>query len=179
MKLLATILDNQPAVRQIAQRVGVSNDQAIEIISLLVPVLARGLQTNTQASDGLGALLAALNRGNHQRYIVEPSSLAAQSTIDDGNAILGHILGTRDVSRNLAAYAARQTNVGSHRIKKMLPLVASLAMAALSRETERVVSTAPLGGTTESVLISLLVTDNNNGSIADDLLGMAGKVFTP
>ncbi|MGI9284940.1 MAG: DUF937 domain-containing protein [Pseudomonadales bacterium] len=178
MKLLETVLDNQPAVRQIALCVGVSNDQTIETISLLVPVLARGLQINTQTSAGLNALLGALNRGSHQRYIAEPSSLAAKSTIDDGNAILSHILSIKDVSRNLAAYAARQTSIGSHRIKKMLPLVASLTMATLSRETERADSTAPLGGTTESVLTSLLVTDNQ-GSIADDLLGMAGKVFTP
>lgn len=178
MKLLETLLENQPALRQIAQRVGVPNEQNIAIIKHLVPVLARGLQMNAQPVETGNVLLGALNRGNHQRYIDEPSSLAAQSAIDDGNAILGHILGSKNVSRNLAAYAARQTAVGSHRIKKMLPLVACLVMAVMSKETERADSTAPLGGTAESTLAALLITDNDT-AIADDLLSLAGRTFTP
>ena len=141
-------------------------------------MLARGLQINTQSFEGRSALLAALNRGDHQRYIDDPNSLAAQSAIDDGNAILKYVLSNKDVSRNLAAYAARQTSVGSHRIKKMLPLVADLTMAVLSKETERVESTAPLGGTAESVLTAL-VTIGDNTVIADDLFSTAGKTITP
>lgn len=178
MKLLESLLENQPALRQIAQRVGLPGDQATTITGHLVPVLARGLQINAQPSTGLNALLAALNRGDHQRYIDEPNSLATQSAINDGNAILSHVLGSKDVSRNLAAYVARQTDVGSHRIKKMLPLVAGLAMAVLSKEAERADSTAPLGGTAESALATLLKTGKDT-SIADDLLSMAGKAFTP
>lgn len=178
MKLLETLLENQPALRQIAQRTGVPNTQSITIIKYLAPVLVRGLQMNAQPLDGRNVLLGALNRGSHQRYIDDPSSLAAQSAVDDGNAILSHILGSKSVSRNLAAYAARQTAVGSHRIKKMLPLVACLIMAAMSKETERADSTAPLGGTAESTLTALLVTDNDT-AIADDLLSSAGKAFTP
>ncbi len=178
MKLLETLLENQPALRQIAQRIGVPSEENNKIISHLVPVLARGLQINAQPFAGRSALLAALNRGMHQRYIDEPNSLAAQRAIDEGNAILSHALGSKDVSRNLAAYAARQSGVGSHRIKKMLPLVADLTMAVLSKETERADSTAPLGGTAESTLVALLTT-NADTAIADDLLRMAGKALTP
>ncbi len=178
MKLLETLLENQPALRQIAQRVGVPNEQSIAIIKLLVPVLARGMQINAQPPGGHNVLLGALNRGDHQRYIDEPTSLAAHSAVDDGNAILSHILGSKDVSRNLAAYAARQTGVGSHRIKRMLPMLACLTMAVMSKEAERTDSTAPLGGTAESALTALLITDSGS-VIADDLLSMAGKAITP
>ncbi len=178
MRLLETILGNQPVLRQIAQRIGLSQDQTEAIIGHVIPVLARGLKKNVQPPTGLHALLSALNRGNHQRYIDEPNTLAAQTAVDDGNAILAHVLGNKDVSRNLAAYTARQTNIGSHRIKKMLPLIAAVAMGALSKETERADSTAPLGGTTESVLANFLAADGDS-PIADDLLSRSGKVFTP
>lgn len=178
MKLLETILANQAVLRQIAQRVGLSQDQTEAVIGHLIPVLARGLEKNAQPPAGFHTLLSALNRGDHRCYIDEPNTLATQSSIDDGNAILGHVLGSKDVSRNLAAYAARQTDIGSHRIKKMLPLAASLMMGALSKETERAESTAPLGGTAEAVLFDFLTTDSDD-SIVDDLLNIAGKAFTP
>jgi hypothetical protein len=46
----------------------------------------------------------------------------------DGNGILGHILGSKDVSRQVAAQASARTGIGADVLKKMLPLVATLAM---------------------------------------------------
>lgn len=178
MKLLQNLLDNQAALRQIAHLAGLPEEQAAQVMGHLVPVLARGLLISAQPVAGHNALLTALNRGNHQRYIDEPGSLATQSAVNDGNGILSHILGSRDISRNLAAFAARQTDIGSHRIKKMLPLVAALSMAVLSKEAERASSTAPLGGTGESAITALLVSTTDN-SLADELLGVGGKVVTP
>jgi hypothetical protein len=40
--------------------------------------------------------------GGHQRYVEDPSALTHQATVADGNAILGHILGSKDASRALA-----------------------------------------------------------------------------
>ena len=61
--------------------------------------------------------------------------LEADATRMDGNKILGHILGSKDVSRNVAAAAANDTGIDADLIKKALPLVAALAMGAMSKKT--------------------------------------------
>jgi hypothetical protein len=66
-------------------------------------------------------------------------------------------------------------------LKKMLPVVATLAMGALSKNTaqkgiQRTSAAAMPGGDLMSMLGPMLDADGD-GSIADDLLGLAGKFF--
>ncbi|MEE4186431.1 MAG: DUF937 domain-containing protein, partial [Gammaproteobacteria bacterium] len=101
----------------------------------LLPALTQGLQNNLQQGGGLDALAGALQSGNHQRYLDDPASLATPAAQADGNGILGHLLGSKDVSRQLAAQVSGKTGVDAAAIKQMLPMVAALAMGALSKQT--------------------------------------------
>jgi len=103
----------------------------------LVPALAAGVQKNTQAADGLAGLTRALQSGNHERYLDEPESLADSGATADGIGILGHVLGSKDVSRQVAAAATSETGIDVGIIKQMLPLVATLVMGGLSKQTGR------------------------------------------
>jgi hypothetical protein len=96
-----------------------------------LPALARGLQRNAAQPGGLDALLKALGTGGHDRYVDRPEELTREEAVADGNAILGHILGSKDVSRNLAGHAAQQTGLDAGILKKMLPVIAAVAMGAL------------------------------------------------
>ena len=118
----------RPAVRAV-------NDQASSAVGALLPALAGGLQRNVAEQGGLEALVGALTSGQHGRYLDDPALLGSADTISDGNAILGHILGTKDVSRAVASNAATTTGIGEDVLKKMLPVIATLAMGALSRQT--------------------------------------------
>jgi hypothetical protein len=77
----------------------------------------------------------ALSNGQHQQYVSDPAILGQAATIDDGNAILGHVFGDKDVSRQVAAQAAAQTGIGSDILKKMLPIAATLVMGALAKRS--------------------------------------------
>ena len=61
----------------------------------------------------MGALLSALTNGNHSQYLENPELLGQQSTVAEGNGILGHIFGSKEVSRSVAGQAAEQTGIGS------------------------------------------------------------------
>ena len=50
----------------------------------------------------------------------------------DGNAILGHILGSKDRSRAVAARAARQARLGDEVVRSMLPGLAAVTMGGLA-----------------------------------------------
>lgn len=133
MNLLDMLLDSQNsgAVGQIARQVGVNESDARRALEHLSPAVSRGIQRNIGAEGGLESLLKALQGGNHGRYLDDPSQLGR--AVDDGNGILGHIFGNKEVSRGVANQVSQQTGIGADLLKKMLPLIASLVMGALAK----------------------------------------------
>ena len=176
MNILETVLKaaGGSAVDSIAKNFGLNGSQTTDVIGQLIPALARGMQKNSQSSSGLEGLIGALTGGNHSQYIDKPDVLGQQATTDDGNAILGHIFGTKEVSREVASRVSGKTGVDTGIIKKMLPVLASLAMGAMSKQTAQVGINSPQSSGVTDLLSGFLDSDND-GSIADDLLGMAGK----
>ncbi len=170
--LLETILGAQGggAVSQIANQFGLNEGQVKDVIGQLAPALGRGIKENARSDGGLDSLMNALQKGNHSQYIDNPSALGAPQARLEGNSILGHILGSKEVSRELAGRAAGNTGVDSSIIKQILPLIAGLAMGGLSKQTGQ----AQSGNQITDVLGSFLDSDGD-GSAIDDLIGMAGK----
>jgi len=167
------------AVRQLADNFGLNENQAISAISNLVPALGQGLARNASTAGGLEGLMGALAGGGHQRYLEDPSTLSQEETVRDGNGILGHILGSKDVSRQVAQQASERTGVGADVLKKMLPVVAAMTMGTLSRQAAAS-PTAAAAGSAGGGLMGVLgqfLDSNRDGSVVDDVLGMASRFF--
>lgn len=198
MSILETILAAQGGdpVRKMGARVGVDENQAQAALQALLPMLAGAVQRNATQPGGLEGLLGALSDGHHQRYLDEPASLQDTQTIDDGNAILGHLLGSKDASRAVAARASAQTGIGADLIKQMLPLVAAMLMGGLSKGASASRGGMPgmgdaggglfgqlgggsAGGSGGGLLDMLtpMLDRNRDGSAIDDIIGMAGQLF--
>jgi hypothetical protein len=182
MNILNAIVgaDDGRAVGALARQFGLSGDQAASAISALLPALAGGLQRNVTQQGGLESLVGALTSGNHGRYLDDPAALSSPDAILDGNAILGHILGSKDVSRAVASNAAATTGIGEDLLKKMLPVIATLAMGALSRQTASAGGPAQVSGPAMSGSIGSLASFldlNRDGSVADEVIGFVGKLF--
>jgi hypothetical protein len=180
MDILQTILNtnNGAAAREAGRVVGLSSDQTSSALSALVPALAAGLQRNASQPGGLESLLGALSGGRHTRYVDDPASLTQPDTVSDGNAILGHILGSKDVSRAVAGRASAQTGIGEDVLKRLLPVAASLMMGALAKQqlgAPQGAGVAPGGGLLG--MLTPLVDRNRDGSMLDDIVGQAGKLF--
>ena len=186
MNLLESILNAKDgaAVSQLASQFGLNEDQAASAVQNLIPALAGGLQRNI-SQGGLNDLLGALTKGGHQRYLDDPSMLSSQAVQEDGNGILGHLLGSKDVSRQVAAQASTRTGISESVLKQMLPVVASLAMGALSRQTSSPASSPGLSGVSAGAsggagilgMLTPLLDRNRDGSVVDDLLGSASRLF--
>jgi hypothetical protein len=177
MNILETIAEAQGggAVNQLAAQFGLKPEQAQSAMAALMPALAAGLQRNMATESGLSGLASALGQGSHDAYLEDPGTLSQPTTTEDGNAILGHVLGSKDVSRQVASRASQQTGIDPAILKKMLPLVAALAMGALSRQSKSA-GAAPSRGGLASMLGSLLDRDRD-GSMVDDVTGMLGGVL--
>ena len=187
MSLLDTILNAQGggAVEQLSSRFGLGPEQTASALAALVPALAAGVHQNVQSEGGLASLLSAVSNGQHQRYVDDPSALGHEATIADGNAILGHVFGSKDVSRQVADHAASQTGIGADVLKKMMPMAAALVMGALARQTSSSASLAPgahagmLGGGAQPDLMGILAATLGQGSggagVASSVVGMLGR----
>lgn len=172
------------AVQQLAGQFGLREDQTSSAIQALLPALMGGINNNVGQQGGMEALLGALANGNHSRYLEDPALLGATDTTNDGNGILGHILGSKDVSRQVASQAAAQTGIGSDILKKMLPVVATMAMGALAKghmggagAAQAAAAAAPAGGQGILGMLAPFLDSNQDGSIVDDALGLVGKLF--
>ncbi|HEB96094.1 MAG TPA: DUF937 domain-containing protein [Sedimenticola thiotaurini] len=175
MDLMTMMLGAQGggAIQQLAQQFGIGEEQARAAVAKMVPALSRGLKRDLADPDNAAGLMRALQRGGHQRYVDQPETLAAPETVADGNAILGHLFGSKEVSRQVAERVGGDTGLDSGMVKQMLPMVAALLMGSLSKQT------AAQGGDGEGLMGMLggLLDADGDGSVVDDLMGMAGRFF--
>lgn len=190
MDLLESILTAKGggAVAQLANQFGLGQDQATSAIQSILPALAGGLQRNI-SQGGLDDLLGALSNGQHQRYIDDPSTLNPEQVRDEGNGILGHVLGSKDVSRQVAAEASGRTGISESVLKQMLPAVAAMAMGALSKGMQSSTaaatgttgassaSTAGFGGSDILGMLAPLLGGGGTTSTAEGILGTVSRFF--
>ena len=125
------------AAQQAGSQLGLNQSQTQSAVAALLPAISSALKKNTSSPQGLAQLLGALQNGKHSQYLDDPQTMARPETIADGNAILGHLFGSKEVSRAVAGRAAEQTGIGADVLKKMLPMVASMAMGGLSQQTQQ------------------------------------------
>ena len=172
---LLDLLDSvggQKSLGSLAGNLGLDATKTNDLVGALAPALMGALQKQTNSADGLSKFKNALQNGKHQEYLKNPDLMSSAETLTDGNNILGHLLGSKDVSRNVAAQAAETTGIDSSLIKKALPLIASLVMGAVSKESNAGSSLGDSGG---GLLGSLM--GGGDGFDVDDVLNLAKKFF--
>lgn len=192
MNLTESLLtaDNGAVINQIAQSLNISPEQARTAAQKLVPLLSGGIERNVQQEGGLSSLMNALSSGSKEQYIEQPATLSQPQSIADGNAILGHIFGSKDVSKNAAGLASSETGLDSSLLRKMLPMLSAALMGILAKQMASKVGgaqainpsapnptpSAPRQSGAMDVLTSML-DSNQDGSVLDDVLNMTKKFF--
>jgi hypothetical protein len=156
----------------IASNLGLDASTTNALVGAIAPALLGAAQKQTKSAAGLSSFTNALQNGKHQQYLSDPQSMSSPETVTDGNNILGHLFGSKDVSRNVAAQAAESTGIDVSLIKKALPLIASLAMGAMSKSSASGKST---DGSVSDMLGGLL--GGSDGVGMDDVLNLAKKFF--
>lgn len=125
-----------PAKQQLGAQFGLNDAMTQMAMKALIPALSAGLKSNASKPGGIEALLGALQGGQHSQYIDEPVRLSHAQTRDEGNGILGHLLGSKDMSRSVASQAAQSTGIDAGLLRKMLPVVATMVMGSLSKRSQ-------------------------------------------
>ena len=155
---------------ELAKSLNLGSDDTAKLISAVGPAFLSGIKKQAADSGGVDGLTRALQTGGHQKYLDDPGSAVSADGIADGNRILGHLFGSKDVSRQVAARASESSGVEAGLIKKALPVLAGLAMGALSKKSDA-------GSGLGDVLPSLLGGGDDDGFGFDDVMGIAKKLF--
>lgn len=125
---------NQAAVDALSRQFKLSQDQTREAVGALMPAFSTALRRNTADPLGLQSFLGALANGGHGRYYDRPEEATSAQAREDGNGVLGHLFGSKEASRAIAAQAAQATGIGEEVLRQMLPALAAMVMGGLFKQ---------------------------------------------
>ena len=166
------------APQQIGQQFGLNQQQSQSAISALLPAISTAMKQNTNNPQGLAGLLGALQNGSHDQYLDNPAQLNQPQATTEGNAILGHLFGSKDVSRAVAGHAAQKSGVGADILKKMLPMVAMMAMGSLGKQTRGAgMFSQAAGGGMQGMIAQMAMQQLTGGASKGGLGGLLGGLL--
>jgi hypothetical protein len=132
---MLTQAQNGRGMDALARQFNLSQEQAQAAVEALLPAFSQGLKRNTADPNGLGGFLNALASGQHAKYFEDASRAFSSQGIEEGNGILGHLFGSKDLSRAVATQAAQVTGLSQQLLQQMLPVIASMVMGGLFKQT--------------------------------------------
>jgi len=130
----------------LARQFNLSQQQTQLAVEALLPAFSQGLKRSTSDPYGLGGFLSALASGGYGRYFENASQAFSQQGVNQGNDVLGQLFGSKDLSRAVAAQAAQATGIGQQVLQQMLPVIASMVMGGLFKQSTGQMQTAQAGG---------------------------------
>jgi hypothetical protein len=125
---------NGEALRTMARQFGLNEAQIEQAMAALMPAFSTGLKRNVSNPMDMSNFLSALAGGNHTKYFENMQNAFSPQGMQEGNAILGHLFGSKEVSRAIAAQAEAATGIGQEIYKQMLPVLATTVMGGLFKQ---------------------------------------------
>ncbi len=122
-------------MEMLARQFGLSQQQTQAAVEALLPAFSQGLKRNTADPYGIGAFMTAMASGQHAKYFDDAQNAFSPQGMAEGNGILGHLFGSKDLSRAVASQAAQATGIGQQVLQQMLPVIASMIMGGLFKQS--------------------------------------------
>jgi hypothetical protein len=172
---ITDLLAQTGGLKNMAQELGVSEDQAANGAQALAPAVLGGFKKQAEGQpggvEGLGGLLGELGGGG-----LLDDVLSRQPTdVSRGNNVLGKIFGSKDVSRSVAENAASRSGLDAALLKRMLPMVAMMVAGYMGKQRSGVGQNSQLGGGLGGMAGRMLSgASSQGGGGLDSLLNLAG-----
>jgi hypothetical protein len=178
-------------VNQISGQTGLDPSTVSAVTAAALPMLVGALARNASTEQGATSLAGALTR-DHDGSLLEDVSgfLGGGGAASQGAGILGHLFGAKQDA--VASSLGQATGVNSAAALQVLAMLAPIVMSALGRSARQQSSLNPtdlgamLGQEQDTIAQQLpgglstltnLLDANHDGSVLDDLTGLATKFF--
>lgn len=122
-------------IEALSRQFNLSQQQTQQAVAALLPAFSQGFRQNAADPYGVGSLLSALGSGQHAKYFEDAGKAFSPQGMAEGNGILGHLFGSKELSRAVAAQASQATGIGQDILKQMLPAIATMLMGGLFKQT--------------------------------------------
>lgn len=130
----------------LARQFNLNRQQTELAVEALLPAFSQGLKRNAADPYGIGAFMTALASGQHGQYFDQAQNAFSPAGVQSGNDMLGQLFGSKDVSRAVAQQAAQATGIGQEILKQMLPVIASMIMGGMFKQSTNQFQGAQAGG---------------------------------
>ena len=191
LEMLTSQLGSGQNLGQLSQHLGADERSTQSALGSALPVLLGALARNTAKSGGAESLDRAL--GRHDGGVLDNlTGFLGAPDVDDGNGILGHLLGDRRAS--VETGVGKASGIDPSMIAKLLPVLAPIVMGALGRQKRE--KQLDMGGLTNFLgaerqqmeakgpdlgMLGQLLDQDGDGSVADDVAklggGLLGRLF--
>ncbi|UGU16262.1 DUF937 domain-containing protein [Sinomicrobium kalidii] len=172
----------------VSNEAGTSQQDTTNVLSMALPVLMGAMQKNASSQEGAAELLGALSGSKHSGGILDNlggffGGGVNQEDEQDGAGILGHILGGKQSTVENAISQKSGVNAGT--VSKIIKIAAPILMGFLGKQArqQNVNSTDGVSGLLSGLmggqgeknqsLVSSLLDSDGDGSVLDDIAGMA------
>ncbi|MGS2761145.1 DUF937 domain-containing protein [Sinomicrobium sp. M5D2P9] len=175
-------------INGVSGEAGTSQQETTSVLGMALPLLMGAMQKNTSSPEGAASLLGALSGSKHSGGVLDNLSGFFGGGVDkedeqDGAGILSHVLGNKQSTVENAI--SQKSGVSISTVSKIIKIAAPILMGYLGQQArqQNVSSTDGLSGllgnlmgsqssNNQSLITSLLDSDGD-GSIIDDIAGMA------
>ncbi len=171
----------------ITQKTGTSAAQTQAVVSTALPALLGALQNNASSGNGAQGILNALGSKHDGSILDNLSGFLGNDDANDGNGILGHILGNKRGAVEQAI--SGKTGVSSASVSKILAMLAPIVMGYLGKQS-RNNNVSDSGGLSDLLggllggqsgggnMLGGLLDQNGDGKLGiDDVGGLLGGLF--
>lgn len=168
------------ASRQIGER----EDKTASALSTALPLILGAMKNNASTQQGAQGLLGALSNKHDGSILNNIGDLLGNSDVlADGAGILGHVFGGKE--QNVAQAVSKKSGLDLSSAMNLLQMAAPFIMGYLGKQTRQQNVTDSngigdllgglLGGSANKnqSLITQILDADGDGSIIDDLIGMA------
>lgn len=175
----------------VSNEVGQDQNKTASVLSMALPVLMGAMKRNASSPEGAEGLMGALS-GKHDGSILDNlgglfGGGVDQAVKDDGDGILGHVLGDR--RQNVENALSKQSGMDASSIGNILKVAAPILMGVLGKQTrqQNVQNSGGIGDLLGGLLgggqnqaqqqgqqgfIEAILDADNDGSVIDDIAGM-------
>lgn len=176
MNILNTILENAlnpNTLNQLSNKTGIDSNNLSSLISEIAPQLINGAKENLASNRSSSSLIDMISHTNIDDLNNNPEMIEQTNNSE----MLGELFAsTNNSEADVAQALSSKSGIDVSSIASLLPMIAPFVMGALNKQTNLGSQDTSNTNDITSMLTNFLDQDND-GSVVDDLLGMANKFF--
>jgi hypothetical protein len=171
-------------VNSASSQLGQNKAQTTTALTTALPLILGAMKNNTTTPKGAEGLLSAL-ANKHDGSLLDNLSglLGSNDVLNDGAGILGHIFGGKE--QNVAKAVSAKSGIDMNSALNLLKMAAPVIMGYLGKQSRKnnvsdvggiqnlLGSLLGSGAQKEQSLITSILDADGDGSVIDDIIGMA------